>query len=69
MSGDKYVKVFGEFKYTKPDAVLMCFDGEEVWLPRRHLSWKSDQMVDHLSRGEEIEIELREWLANQKGLG
>lgn len=68
MSED-YTKAEVEFKAKSSNAVLIAVDGEEFWIPRSLLSYRSDTACNSLSRGDEFTIELMTWKAIQIGLG
>lgn len=66
---EDYTRAEVEFKAKSQSAVLIAHSGEEFWIPRSLLSYRSDIACNHLSRGEEFTIELMTWKAIQIGLG
>ena len=44
-------------------AILVECDGNEVWLPKSQIDYDED-----CTEGDEIEIEVPQWLADSKGL-
>lgn len=65
---DKYVEALVEYKTRTSDAVLIAQDDEEIWVPRSVLDWQTDKIVNELERGDELNMKLREWFANKKGI-
>lgn len=68
MSED-YTRAEVVFKAKSQNAVLIAHSGDEYWIPRSLLSYRSDSECNHLSRGDEFTIELMTWKAQQIGLG
>jgi hypothetical protein len=59
----------GKVKRETDMAILIQVDGEpdnEVWLPKSQIEWESSGGI--YSIGDELEIEIPQWLAEQKGL-
>lgn len=65
---DEYVSADVEFKTRTKDAVLIAFDGDEAWIPRSVLSYRSDKEVEKLKRGENFTLQLKEWFAEKINL-
>lgn len=63
-----YVKCAVEFKHRTADVILIAYDNEEIWVSRKLLSYSCDKLVDELKRGDEFDIQLREWKASEIGL-
>lgn len=56
------VSICGDILQETEDAILVDCDGEEVWLPKSQIEYDGE-------RGDEaVDIELPEWLAEEKGL-
>jgi hypothetical protein len=71
MNRDDYCEVDGGiYKTHTKDAILVAHHGEEIWIPRSVLSYHCDQMIQDRTyrRGEEIQLTLRYWFAEQKGM-
>jgi len=43
-------------------AILIHHNGEEIWLPKSQIDYDGDV-------GDEADIEIPEWLADEKGIG
>lgn len=67
-NSDMYVTVEGEFKTSTKDAVLIAQNDRDIWIPRKCLSWSSDNKIKDLDRGDECELYVREWFANKNDL-
>lgn len=65
---ENYVCVNVAFKHRTDSAILISFEGEEHWIPRSAISWKSDREVDELTRNDEFELQVADWMAMEKGL-
>lgn len=52
----------GQLKAETDLAILVDVNDEKVWLPKSKIEY------DDFDIGEEIEIEIPEWLADEKGL-
>ncbi len=55
-------------KLVRPKSVLVSDTNVEVFIPRSQILNMSDGEVDDLGAGEEIELEIPEWLAIEKEL-
>ncbi len=52
-----------EFLHETDSAILVEYDGEEVWLPLSQIEWDGDA-----EKGDSITVTMPEWLAEEKGL-
>lgn len=68
MSKIEYTNVQCSFKYADDNKVLIAVEGEEVWVPRTCLSYKSDNELDELTRNDDFEIQIATWKAKQLGV-
>jgi hypothetical protein len=61
------VTVKGYFQVATERAVLIEVDGEEMWFPFSQIT--DDSMIDDMiERDDYVEIEVSDWIAEQKGL-
>lgn len=68
VDSDNYYSGEAVFKHATDKAILVAFDRtEEHWVPRSCLSWKCDQMIKTLNRGDTFELTVRDWFAEQIG--
>lgn len=56
------------FKTSTFGAVLVAYEGEEFWVPRTALSWRSDKEVEEFSRNQEVELEIADWKLRRLGI-
>lgn len=47
-------------------AILVEYEGQEMWIPKSQFDWETFMNEYHQS-GDEVEIEIPEWLAIEKG--
>ncbi len=52
-----------EFLHETDSAILVEFDGDEVWIPLSQIEWGMDA-----EKGDTITVSMPEWLAEAKGL-
>lgn len=58
-----YYDIGGMFLQETEDAILLGIDGDAVWLPKSQIEYDKDH-----ERGEYMEVEVPDWLCEQKGL-
>ncbi len=56
--------VSGTLRRETDRAILLEVDVDEHWLPKSQIDWTEDA-----EPGEEIDVEVPEWLADERGLG
>lgn len=57
----EYYDIGGTFLQETDEAILLDVDGDEVWLPKSQIEFDGE-------RGDYIEVEVPDWLCEQKGL-
>lgn len=65
---DRYVDATVTYLHRTDDAVYIAFDNEAHWVPRSTLSWKCDKLLSTMTKHEEFEISIKEWMADKIGL-
>lgn len=72
MAGDEsYITVEVIFHRSTKQAILVSQledNTTKAWIPRSTLSYVCDGLVDSWDRGDQVEIELVEWIAKKKEL-
>jgi len=72
MSGrEDYVTVVAIVKARTDKAVLLALGNDVMrgdWVPRSTLHFNSDRAVDDCYIGDELTIQVMEWVAEEKGL-
>jgi hypothetical protein len=67
---NEYEDYDGKYIYHTDDAILFLpegfEEGEEVWLPLSQIVY--DGELDEMEKGDIINIEVKNWLAEQEGL-
>lgn len=58
-----YYDIGGMFLQETEDAILLGIDGDEIWLPKSQIEYDEDH-----ERGDYMEVEVPDWLCEQKGL-
>lgn len=67
MSGDDYVKVFGEVRAITFKAVLLQTEtGVEHWVPRSNLHGADDIALRTTEIGDTREFQIRRWYAERE---
>lgn len=59
----KHVRLNFTVEYVRetPAAILVIYDGENIWLPKSQISW-----IGAAEEGDEIEVSIPRWLAEEK---
>lgn len=68
---DDYVTITAKMKAKTPRAVLLDFGdhvSRESWVPRCCLHTASDIAVSKAAKDDELELRVREWIAEREGL-
>lgn len=65
---ETYVTVSGKLLRRTVKAVLIESEGVEAWLPLSCLGLGTDRAAENTALHEEVELEVAEWIARDKGL-
>ena len=65
VENDDIVEIECEFKHETENAVLVLFEGEKTWFPKSQLF--EFESFSH-GRGDNITLNITEWIAEQKGI-
>ena len=68
MKSEDYVYVHCDYVVSTRDAVLVIQEGQEHWLPRSCLGYRSERDVQHYKKGDRVTIQVKQWLAEKKEL-
>jgi len=64
----RYYILNGTVLHETTAAVLLKLDGNEHWLPKSKLSEDSRHVIDNAVRDDEVEIEVEDRFAKERGL-
>lgn len=65
---EHYICCEVEYKAHTDAAVLVAQHGNEIWVPRSCLPWRSDKDIDELMRGETWQMRVASWFAQKNEL-